>query len=138
MVQPDWRTEPGRNYESVLRLRKDAPPLGLVRYMYSTSPENAVRIRVYADEMPDERQLIWRVHCVSEYHWRKQNRFEEARKEALASALRETEVLARHGEWWVRLYAAEVLSRHSELGSEEFIRLLRTDSHELVRKEMAR
>lgn len=140
MAEPDWRTEPGHDYESVLRAHKDDPPTGLIRYMYETSPRNALRILlgVYRDELTNHRQLLWADHVIGDYLWKKGHGFAEASAASLASASHELEAMAQDRVWWVRLYAAEIVRRNPELRSEKLKSLLENDEHQAVRKAVSR
>ncbi len=140
MAEPEWRTEPGRDFEAVLRAHKDHPLIGLIRYMYETSPRNALDILlgVYRDDLTNHRQLLWADHVIGDYLWTKRHGFADASAASLASASHEVEAMARDSVWWVRLYAAEIVRREPELRSKKLTHLLRNDEHEAVRKAVSR
>ena len=103
-------------YESVLREKKQAPPQGLIRYMYSRSPEAAVlsMSRVYGDKAA-EMDLAAKL--------------ERDPKDALLS-------LADRPEWWVKLYVAEKMRKNPELRDPTILQRLERDSHPLVQEAL--
>ena len=136
MAEEGWRAEPGRYYESVIRARKDDPPLGLIRFMFESFPERAIQVmlRVEQDDRTDLRAVRWGEHVVSDYLWKRQHRFDEAADEAFASAMKEVDAMSRHGLWWVRLYTAHIVRLDHELATQELLERLKSDQHELVRR----
>jgi hypothetical protein len=42
--------------------------------------------------------------------------------------------MVKHDEWWARLYAAEVIRQHPELGNQPLVAELARDPHPLVQK----
>jgi hypothetical protein len=136
IAEEGWRGEPGRYYEPVIRARKDDSALGLIRFMFETSPERAIRVmlRVEEDDRTDLRSVRWGEHVVSDYLWKRRHRFDQAADETLASAVKELDAMSRHGTWWVRLYVAQILRQYAQLRTPELIERLKADEHELVRR----
>jgi hypothetical protein len=54
-----------------------------------------------------------------------------------AAAPEQIEKMSRHPAWWARLYAAEVLRRHRELGTDAMVQRLAGDGNRLVREAAA-
>ena len=44
--------------------------------------------------------------------------------------------LSQHKEWWVRLYAVEIMRQHPEFRKSEIVERLKKDEHPLVREEL--
>ena len=84
------------------------------------------------DESPKE--ILLAGHVVSNAIWLKGNKFDEQFQEASPRAKEQLAKLARHSEFWVRLYVAEIMRRHRELQLPDVLEKLRDDDHELVSK----
>ena len=106
---PDFST-----YEQIIRDRETDPPLPLIEHMYGRDPERALATMatVYVEE-EQTRDLIAQAQAVSQ--------------DTL-------DLLSRQDEWWVRLYAAEVMSQRLEYRDAEIIQRLANDEHPLVRE----
>ncbi len=116
------------------------PPLPLVQFIFRTHPANALRAMTsefLRDSPAQTRELIWAEHVVADAIWKKENQFTDALAEVGRDVAEQLDALAKHRQWWVRLYAAEVLRRHPELGEPETIKQLRQDAHELVREAVS-
>jgi hypothetical protein len=77
-------------------------------------------------------EIILAEHIVSNAIWLKQNEFIERFQAALPEATAELVKLAKHGDWWARLYVAEIMRQHPELHQEDVLLHLRQDTDELV------
>ena len=119
-------------YRSVIAARRNAPPLGLVRYMYDSDAETAVAIldEVYA-EPAQRRALVDARRAVSQARAGPRAGLPDAAQIATARAALQT--LARHPEWWVRAYAAAALVQIPPLRTPELLQPLQADPHPLVR-----
>lgn len=125
-------------YRAVIEadVRAGRPPQeSLILFMYASDPGAALRTLVRACQLRDPAEIkpiLWAEHVVADLLWKRQHGFipptgvEPAAKQQLES-------LSRHGRWWVRLYLAEVLRNHAELGSPELLRRLSADPNPLVR-----
>jgi hypothetical protein len=80
------------------------------------------------------REIRLAEHIVSNAIWLKENEFAERFEAALPETMAELAKLAKHEEWWARLYVAYIMREHPELRHEELIQQLREDKNELVRK----
>jgi hypothetical protein len=119
--------------------RGAAPPTGLVRYMYDADAGEALLLLMRAHELrrPEEiKPILWAEHVVADVLWKQRYGFlapdaiEPAAAEELAG-------LACHGEWWARLYAAEIMRQYPAFRQTEVIGGLRSDAHPLVRQAAA-
>jgi hypothetical protein len=84
-----------------------------------------------------KREMRLAEHIVSNAIWLKENEFAERFQAALPEAKEELANLAKHEEWWARLYVAYVMRQHPELRQPEIIRQLSQDSHALVSEAAA-
>lgn len=108
--------------------------LNLVEHMFRTSPSEALRTFVmvwYHDER--RKPPLWAAHVVDDLLWKRQHGFTAA-KEPEPAVTQELEKMAKHDEWWARLYAAEVIRQHPELGNQSLVDELARDPHPLVQK----
>ena len=122
-----------RVYESWLAARGGAPPSSLVRYLYTVSPDEALLSmrRVYGGPAPphgadealgDMKQLLARRDAARPWT-------DGERQHALSLL----ETLGRDPAWWVRRYAATIVTGNPELGSTPLSRRLKDDPEPLVR-----
>lgn len=116
------------------------PDAALVQFIYQRRPDVGLQnmAQVYMDDnIPEWRKITWSQHIVEEAIWRKEHgytaRFEEVRPDA-ANELR---ALAEHTQWWVRLYAAEILRGHPEFRTPELLERLKKDEQKLVRQAIS-
>lgn len=107
----------------------------LVEYMFRTSPGAALLTFVNVLGI-DRRNLLWAEHLISDTVWKQQHGFLKA-SEVESGALDELEKLSRHREWWVRLYAAEILRAHRAFRRQDIIDRLKQDKNPLVRRSLA-
>ncbi|MHB8862362.1 MAG: HEAT repeat domain-containing protein [Pirellulaceae bacterium] len=126
--------------QSRLRTGQDLP-LELIQYMYQRNPAEALltMARTWAVQQSAEesskrwRPLIWAEHVVSDTLWKQEHQFlEKTRVEPEAAT--QIEKLVGDPDWWVRLYAAEILRQHPGFRSAELLERLAQDDNRLVRE----
>lgn len=129
--------------QSRLRTGKDLP-LELVPYMYQRNPAEALLTmartmaihQTWEESRKQWRSLIWAEHIVSDTLWKHDHEFlDPTQVEPEAAA--QIEKLAGDNEWWVRLYAAEILRQHPGFRRSELLQKLAQDDHPLVRQSAA-
>jgi hypothetical protein len=79
----------------------------------------------------EQSEMLLAEHVVSNAIWLKENGFAERFQATLPEAVEELKNLAK-GEWWARLYVAEIMRQHPELRESNVLRQLATDTDELV------
>ncbi len=106
-----------QRYEQILHDANGKLPDGLIRYMYERNPETALDVmgRVMGKTPP-------------------QAELREGLKNDSKAALQS---LANRPEWWVRLYAAEMLKKNPQLRDPAILRKLEKDDHPLVKEKIA-
>lgn len=112
------------------------PQTSLVHFMYSSDPGTALQTMVRACQLRDPAEIkpiLWSEHVVAELFWKRRYGFAE-RKAVEAEVLQELDKLSRHPRWWVRLYAAEIVKAHPELGNPEVVKRLKDDADIRVRE----
>ena len=128
--QPDFGV-----YEARLRKDRLSPPPELVRYIYETSPDAAVRVmdRVFGSggggagaTLGTLQNLLSRRDVSTAWSARE-----------LAEARAALETLGGDPAWWRRLYVATLLRRDPYLATPSLADRLRSDSNELVRGAIA-
>jgi hypothetical protein len=126
-------------YTEYLASHTDAPPLGLVRYMFDNAPGPAVLslALVHREKIGRTayRDIRWSEHIIADAIWRKEGQYNEQFNQVKQLAVGELEKLSQHEAWWARLYAAEIIRLYSypELRSDAIVKRLQTDENELVR-----
>jgi len=127
--------------------RGDDPPHALLRYLFDRQPGAALllMLRETMEHAPvpggQERaageqmrtSILWSDHVIWDTIWKHEYGFLDKDK-VEPEAARELERLARHKEWWVRLYAAEIMRQHPAFRREVLVRRLAKDKHPLVRE----
>ena len=130
-------------------LKQEPLPQAFVDYIYKR-PGNALLAFAYAydnaskarkdpgsDAWPEDmKQLLWAEHVVSDAVWRIENEHWDRIDEIRPQAIAELEELSKHDAWWVRLYAAHVVKRHSQLAADGLKERLRKDKHVLIREAL--
>lgn len=114
------------------------PRHSLVRLMYTSDAGTALLTMVRACQLRDPEEIkpiLWAEHVVSDLLWRRRYGFIE-RHAVEAEAQRQIRVLSRHPHWWVRMYVAQLIGVHPELGDDGLVKTLLSDTHELVRRTM--
>lgn len=118
----------------------ELPQASLVMHLYETDPGQALLLMMRAHQLrkPEElRPILWAEHTVSDLLW--QRRFGFVERTATTPAARaEIATMSNSRHWWARLYAAEMIGRHPELGDAAMAKRLGEDEDELVRQSMAR
>jgi len=133
---PDFSAYRGIIEADVLAGR--APQASLVRRMYTIDPGSALiaMMRAYQVHDPEAiKSIRWTEHVVAELLWKRRYGFADATV-AGPEAVAELEKLSRHDAWWARLYVAQVVAQHSELGSASLIMRLAGDANPLVRESV--
>jgi hypothetical protein len=112
------------------RLRGEAPPEGLLRYLYTVDPGRAVDAMVTADprRKPDSDVAV--VETVR----REQGRGGTADPTALDRSRAALDRLSRSPAWWLRLYAAAVLEVAPSLADPGVAARLARDENAVVRR----
>jgi hypothetical protein len=107
-----------------------------VEYAFDRSPERALLAFYYATTLHRERdrEILLSEHIINNAIWLGENGFDERYNKSLPEAQQNLEKLAKHKEWWVRLYVAEIMRQHRELRQDEVIRTLSKDSDPIVAK----
>jgi hypothetical protein len=120
-------------YRRVIAARRDAPPLGLVRYMYDSDAETAVAVlaEVYAE--PAQRRALVEARRPVNQAWAGPRAGRPPDAAQIAAARAALQTLARYPEWWVRAYAAAALVQMPPLRTPELLQPLQADPHPLVR-----
>jgi hypothetical protein len=126
--------------QSRLRTGQDLP-LELIPYMYQRNPAEALLTmartmaiqKTWEESRKQWKSLIWAEHVVSDTLWKHDHEFlDPTQVEPEAAA--QIEKLAGDNEWWVRLYAAEILRQHPGFRRAELLQKLAQDDHPLVRQ----
>jgi hypothetical protein len=121
-------------YLSYLSTHRFDEAKGLVHYLLETYPERAFvgLIALRADELDDRTALLASHHEI----WVVLSRMDDKRlgiapDDRARSAI---DYLSKHTDWWIRLYAAEIIRRHPEFRVAPIVDRLKKDENELVRK----
>ena len=131
--RPDGGRPDFAPYEAALAEGQRAPA-GLIRYMYSVSPIDALSAtaRAYADG-DSAAETVQQARELAQVRVRR----ESEETVDLERARREVDALSNDADWWVRLYAAHMVHARPDLGSHETVGRLRSDANELVREAVA-
>lgn len=122
-------------YRAVIVVHRADPPLGLVRYMYTTEPDAALTALADVYATPEERGAlaVTRAPIVRAIDAQRAGRLDA---EQLAAARQALPALCASAAWWVRLYAAAVLVQMPMLRTPQLVDALRDDANPLVREMM--
>ena len=120
LTRADYKPNGGvdfSRYEDILREKKQNPPQGLIRYMYSRNPLAALlsMSRVCGD-MASEAELA--------------EKLKGDPRAVLAS-------LADGPEWWARLYVAETMKKQPQLRDAAILKKLEKDDNVLIKEKVA-
>jgi hypothetical protein len=123
-----------------LRAGKDLPQ-ELVRCMYQRNPGEALLTmsrtlsikETWEASRKQSRPLIWAEHVVSDTLWKHEREFLEKTKVEPEAAV-QIEKSAIDKDWWVRLYAAEIMRQHPAFRKLELLQKLAKDENPLVRE----
>lgn len=121
------------SHEAFLASQKQNPPRLLVFHMIRTAPTEALSVmqRIYLDQQPKWRHLLWANHLVQITNWRLERGFAE--EADIDAAFLELEKLSQFQEWWVRLYVVEILRHRPEFRRGDIIERLTKDPDQTVR-----
>ena len=134
----DISIERGADFAIYRPYLEHEPPLGLVRHLFETDPDAALLALTHAQvrEIPELRALLWAGHELADLRWKL--RFEFVAREELPRAAPEAAeslaTLARHGRWWARLAAAQLLLEEPGMRQAVSLDALARDVHPLVRE----
>jgi hypothetical protein len=125
------------DYKSYVRgllgTQQEAPD-AFVEYVYERSPKRALLVFHLATPPPRDKDILLTVQIVSNSLWLKKNGFDDRFQQSLPHAVAELAKLAKHEQWWARLYAAEIMRRHRDLRQPELWQQLSMDGNKLVSK----
>lgn len=79
-------------------------------------------------------EVVLAEHIISNAIWLKDHQYLERYRQALPEATAELAKLAKHEQWWARLYVVEIAARHRELAPVGVLNKLSTDSNGIVAK----
>ncbi|MSU76559.1 MAG: hypothetical protein EXS16_00535 [Gemmataceae bacterium] len=123
------------SYRETLLGRKEAPPRGLVGYVYEVSPRRDLLLfgEIYSEkpkfgDFP--RDLVWSDHVITTVKWRLLNRF--LQEGDLEKAQKELDTLSKHKGWYARRYVVETMRQTPKLGTPEITERLKKDANPLV------
>lgn len=122
-------------YRKSLFSQKQAPPPGLVNYVYRLTPSKALLLFGEIDsEKPKvgefPRDLMWSDHVVTTVKWRLRNLF--LQEGDLVQVRKELDTLSKHKGWYARRYVVEVMRENPKLGTPEIAERLKKDANPLV------
>lgn len=145
------------NYEDYLEYvqsmlaHKEDVPTPFLTYIFESSPGRAVLVFAYANspnihivtrqqklaaavqaEKAKLREIELAEHIVSNAIWLNKNKFNERFQVVLPDAMAELEKLAKHKEWWARLYVVYIMRQNPPLLWDKILRQLSEDSNALV------
>ena len=118
---------------------KESVPKPLVAYMFERAPGQAVLscMRVYAQQdLAAWKSTLWAEHVVNDVLWKQENGFLKPH-ETEPAAVEQIDKMSRRAEWWVRLYAAEIMRQHPEFRAAEIVERLAKDENDLVKRVIA-
>ncbi len=130
--------DPLQAYKSYVRQklsRNEEVPVAFIEYVYERLPPNKALEVFHFGRWPPQKkdsEVILAEHIVSNAIWLKENGFAERFQKALPEANAELAKLAKHDEWWVRLYVAWIMRRHRELRQPAIVQSLTADSNALI------
>ncbi len=123
-------------YESWLAGRGGPPPASLVRYLYEVSPDEALLCMRHVYGGPEPRRdadgALGDIKKILARRDASRTWSDDERARARAAL----ETLGRDPAWWVRRYAAAILSSSPELGTPALIERLKADADPLVRNAL--
>lgn len=115
----------------------DNPPLVLIRRMYQRSPSSALlemsKVFTQWKEYKRHKEVLWAEHVVTDTVWKHEHGFLD-KKTVEPEAAVQIEKAAGDSQWWVRLYAAEIMRQHPGFRRADLLRKLAEDDHQLVRE----
>jgi hypothetical protein len=120
-----------KNYVRGLLTTKQEIPSAFVEYIFERSPNRALLI-FYSAQRAKEPDILLAEHTIGNAIWLKQNKFSERFEKSLPEANGELAKLAKHKEWWVRLYVAYIMRQHPELRQADVWKQFGADTSKLV------
>lgn len=112
------------------------PQTTLVRHMFQSDASTALLTMVRASQLRDPAEIkpiLWAEHTVADLQWKRRFGFVGPR-DISNEAVAELEKLSRHARWWVRLYAAEIVTSNPELAAPRVMERLQSDENNAVRE----
>jgi hypothetical protein len=106
-----------------------------------TEQERAEVHRVKAErqqEKQERRKIVLAEHIISNALWLKKHGFDERFQATMPEAMAELEKLAKHEEWWARMYVVYIMRQNLVLRRDHILRQLAEDENELVREAAKR
>ncbi len=127
-------------YETIIREKKQAPPRGLIQYMYQRSPKKALQAltNIYTKESQVKESVIKANAIVEEDINKRYYGHLEDRYKVNVEAKKALDDLSKNNQWWVRLYATEIIGREPALRSPEILDRLKKDANPLVHDTLKR
>jgi hypothetical protein len=126
-----------RAYKPYLADDRSVPALTAIRYMYQSSPREAIATMVDAKSIkkPQAIEILGRVASVQ----REIQAFESATtlgdKASIVPKIKEDlRELMKNPEWWVRLYVARILAKDRSYREQDIVDQLRRSSHPLIKE----
>ncbi len=120
-----------------IRLNPDNPPLALIRRMYQRSPSSALlamsQVFTPWKEYTRHKEVLWAEHAVADTVWKHEHGFLD-KMTVEPEAAGQIEKAAGDAQWWVRLYAAEIMRQHPGFRRDDLLQRLAKDDHQLVRE----
>jgi len=120
--------------------RNEDIPAGFIKYIYEKDPGKGLLVfaHSYIDFSPAHRHRHLRrgmelsERIVSNAIWLNENEFAERFEAALPEANAELAKLAKHEEWWARLYVIYIMRQNHALLKDKILRQLAEDENQLV------
>jgi hypothetical protein len=132
--------DPLRAYRSFVTRqlsRNEEIPAAFIEYVYERLPPGKAMEVFHFGRWPPQKKdsdVILAEHIVSNVIWLKENGFAERFQKALPEANTELAKLAKHKQWWARLYVVWTMRRHPELRQTDVLQQLASDSDPQVNK----
>lgn len=109
-------------------------PAEVIQNLFGASPSTAV-IELsrswFSTDLKKFREVLWGEHMIADIIWKRDDNFLQPGDEAAGEA--ELDKLSKFDEWWVRLYAAEILSQCDDIFDAPAARdRLQRDSNPLI------
>lgn len=126
-----------RSYVAGRLSRNEEVPAEFIEYIYERLPPGKALEVFHFGRWPPQKKdndVLLAEHIVSNAIWLKENGFAERFQKALPEAKAELVKLAKHKEWWARLYIVCMMRRYPELQQADILQQLTADSNILVSK----
>lgn len=123
-------------FVAYLRGHQAQLPQALVLWMYQRDPAAAMEqmMALYGSRMASEdmHTMVIAARVLDQFEWKLRHNLASA-ADADALAIEQLGKLARFEQWWVRLYAAQMLARYPQLRQDAIVERLTKDPDPLVR-----